>query len=107
MSRPWRASATCSRRRARSRGPRHQLLSHGAVVVLQRRRRTPARGGLAGMTEVSRRWAYPPTWTGRIYGEQCLLAALLLGGAAGWTVRFPGWWLVEESELAARFEPDR
>jgi hypothetical protein len=62
------------------------------------------RGVLVGIDDIFLPWDYPPTWTGRVYGEQYLLAALLLGGAAGWRVRFPGWWLVEESELAARFE---
>ena len=50
-------------------------------------------------------WDYPPTWAGRVYGEQYLVAAHLLGGGAGWQVRFPGWWLVEESPLAERFTP--
>jgi Methyltransferase domain len=64
-----------------------------------------APGVLVGIDDIFLPWDYPPSWTGRIYGEQYLLAALLLGGAQGWSVRFPGWWLVEESELAARFEP--
>ena len=51
-------------------------------------------GVLVGIDDVFLPWDYPPTWTERVYGEQYLLAALLLGGAAGWTVRFPGWWVV-------------
>jgi hypothetical protein len=60
-------------------------------------------GVLVGIDDIFLPWDYPPTWTHRIYGEQYLLAAMLLGGAAGWQVRFPGWWLVAESPLAQRF----
>jgi hypothetical protein len=62
-------------------------------------------GVLVGVDDVFLPWDYPPTWTERIYGEQYLLAAYLLGGASGYTTRFPGWWLVECSRLAPRFEP--
>jgi hypothetical protein len=64
-----------------------------------------AAGVLVGVDDVFLPWDYPPPWTGRVYGEQYLLAAFLLGGAEGWSIRFPGWWLVECSPLAARFEP--
>jgi hypothetical protein len=63
-----------------------------------------AAGVLVGIDDIFLPWDYPPTWRGRIYGEQYLLAAFLLGGASGWRIRFPGWWLVEESPLAARFD---
>ena len=62
-------------------------------------------GVLVGIDDVFLPWDYPPEWAGRVYAEQYLLATLLLGGAHGWRVRFPGWWLVEESQLAPRFEP--
>jgi predicted O-methyltransferase YrrM len=62
-----------------------------------------ATGVLVGVDDVFLPWDYPPTWTRRIYGEQYLLAAYLLGGASGVTVRFPGWWLVECSPMAERF----
>ncbi len=62
-------------------------------------------GVLVGIDDVFLPWDYPPTWTERVYGEQYLLAALLLGGAAGWTVRFPAWWVVHCSPLAERLEP--
>ena len=81
------------------------LMNSDATVFFLELMPRLAPGVLVGIDDVFLPWDYPPTWTGRIYGEQYLLAALLLGGAAGWTVRFPGWWLVEESELAARFEP--
>jgi hypothetical protein len=60
-------------------------------------------GVLVGVDDVFLPWDYPPSWTARMYGEQYLLAAYLLGGAKGMAVRFPGWWLVECSPLAERF----
>jgi hypothetical protein len=62
-------------------------------------------GVLVGIDDVFLPWDYPPTWAERVYGEQYLLAALLLGGAAGCTVRFPGWWVTHCSALAERLEP--
>ena len=65
--------------------------------------RLPA-GVLVGIDDVFLPWDYPPTWVGRIYGEQYLVAAHLLGGGKGWIVRFPGWWLVECSPVSTRFD---
>jgi hypothetical protein len=62
-------------------------------------------GVLVGIDDIFLPWDYPPTWARRIYGEQYLLAAFLLGGASGFDVRFPGWWLVNCSPVAERFEP--
>jgi hypothetical protein len=62
-------------------------------------------GVLVGLDDIFLPWDYPPSWDGRIYGEQYLVAAYLLGGASGWDVRFPAWWLVECSHLAERFQP--
>lgn len=59
-------------------------------------------GVLVGIDDVFLPWDYPPTWVDRPYGEQYLLAAFLLGGAHGYEVRFPGWWIVERSPLASR-----
>jgi hypothetical protein len=61
-------------------------------------------GVLVGIDDVFLPWDYPETWTGRIYGEQYLLAAHLLAGGGGWRVRFPGWWVVECSALSRRLE---
>jgi hypothetical protein len=49
-------------------------------------------------------WDYPPSWLRRGYAEQYLLAAFLLGGGSRFELRFPGWWVVERSELSTRFE---
>jgi hypothetical protein len=64
-----------------------------------------APGVLVGVDDIFLPADYHDTWADRIYGEQYLLAAFLLGGALGWTVRFPGWWVVEHSPLAERFAP--
>jgi hypothetical protein len=74
------------------------------VFFLEVLPRLPA-GVLVGIDDVFLPWDYPPTWTERIYGEQYLLAAYLLGGGGGFTVRFPGWWLVECSAFAKRLAP--
>jgi hypothetical protein len=73
------------------------------VFFLEILPRLPA-GVLVGIDDIFLPWDYPPTWNQRIYGEQYLVAAHLLGGGAGWNVRFPGWWVIECSPLAARFE---
>jgi Methyltransferase domain len=60
---------------------------------------------LVGIHDVFLPWDYPASWSARLYGEQYLLAALLLGGGAGFKVRFPGWWVVECSERRDAFAP--
>lgn len=62
-------------------------------------------GVLIGIDDVFLPWDYPPTWEGRVYGEQYLLAAFLLGGGDGFGVYFPGWWLIKSSPSAGRLEP--
>jgi hypothetical protein len=78
--------------------------SDATVFFLEMLPRLPE-GVLVGIDDVFLPWDYPPSWAGRLYGEQYLLAAFLLGGAAGFTVRFPGWWVVQRSSLAERLEP--
>jgi hypothetical protein len=86
-------------------GSHTALMNSDATVVFLEVMPRLERGVLLGIDDVFLPWDYHPTWVSRIYGEQYLLAAFLLGGAAGWTVRFPAWWLVEHSALNARFEP--
>ena len=76
--------------------------SDATVFFLEVLPRIPE-GVLVGIDDVFLPWDYPPQWVYRVYGEQYLLATFLLGGAQGWTVRFPGWWVVEESQLNERF----
>jgi hypothetical protein len=73
------------------------------VFLLELLPRLPA-GVLVGVDDVFLPWDYPPQWAARVYGEQYLLAAFLLGGADGFSVRFPGWWLTRCSSLAQQFE---
>jgi hypothetical protein len=78
--------------------------SDAVVFFLELMPRLPS-GVLVGIDDVFLPWDYPPAWSGRPYGEQYLLAAFLLGGAAGYEVRFPAWWVVECSSLADRLDP--
>lgn len=62
-------------------------------------------GVLVGIDDIFLPWDYHPTWAGRWYGEQYLLAAHLLGGSAGWELVFPAWYLTQESPLKGEFDP--
>jgi hypothetical protein len=77
--------------------------SDATVFFVELLPRIPA-GVLIGIDDVFLPWDYPPTWAGRAYGEQYLLAAFLLGGGGGFTVHFPAWWVVECSSLASRLD---
>lgn len=81
------------------------LMGTDATVFLLELLPLLAPGVLVGIHDVFLPWDYPPQWTGRIYGEQYLLAAFLLGGAAGFEVRFPAWWVCHQPELAGRLDP--
>jgi hypothetical protein len=59
-------------------------------------------GVLVGIDDIFLPSDYHETWALRVYGEQYLLAAFLLGGAEGWRIRFPAWWVVEHSALGLR-----
>ncbi|HEX6395279.1 MAG TPA: class I SAM-dependent methyltransferase [Acidimicrobiales bacterium] len=63
-----------------------------------------APGVLVGIDDIFLPWDYPPSWTGRWYGEQYLLASMLLADEPGWTLRFPAWYLTQESANQSRFE---
>jgi hypothetical protein len=62
-------------------------------------------GVLVAIDDIFLPWDYPPTWAGRWYGEQYLLAGLLLSGAPGWSVVFPAWYLTQESALRSQLDP--
>jgi hypothetical protein len=57
-------------------------------------------GVLLGIDDVFLPWDYPPTWTGRWYAEQYLLAVLLLSADPSWRTVFPAWWVANDTELA-------
>ena len=64
-----------------------------------------APGVLVAIHDIFLPWDYPPTWERRLYSEQYLLAAFLLGGARGWAVRFPAWHVTRVAELGDRLGP--
>ncbi len=78
--------------------------SDATVFFLELLPQLPA-GVVVGIDDVFLPWDYPPTWNRRMYGEQYLLAAFLLGGGAGATIRFPGLWISRCSELGRRLDP--
>lgn len=79
--------------------------SDSTVFLLEILPSLPA-GVLVGIDDIFLPWDYPPTWAARMYGEQYLLAAMLLGGGAGIDVTFPGWWLTDgTAAYAERLAP--
>jgi hypothetical protein len=85
-------------------GSHTALMNSDAVVFLLEVMPRLAPSVLVGIDDIYLPRDYHPTWTGRVYGEQYLLAAFLLGGAQGWTVRFPGLWATTDSKWSGRFE---
>ncbi|HEX4490315.1 MAG TPA: class I SAM-dependent methyltransferase [Acidimicrobiia bacterium] len=55
-------------------------------------------GVLVGIDDVFLPWDYPADWTRRFYAEQYLLAAYLLGGAAGACVVLPAFYLTRADD---------
>jgi Methyltransferase domain len=62
-------------------------------------------GVLVGIDDIFLPWDYHPTWVGRWYGEQYVLAGMLLGGAQGWQIEFPGWYLTSEAIFNEKLAP--
>lgn len=62
-------------------------------------------GVLVAIDDIFLPWDYPPEWTDRWYGEQYLLASMLLTGAEDWKLRFPAWYLTQDSDAKGRFDP--
>jgi hypothetical protein len=62
-------------------------------------------GVLVCVDDIFLPWDYPPGWTNRWYGEQYLLAALLMGGGLGWSPVFPAWYVTQESPVKAKLDP--
>lgn len=86
-------------------GSHTALMNSDATVFFLEIMPRLAPGVLVGIDDVFLPDDYHPTWVGRAYGEQYLLAAFLIGGAAGWTVRFPGRWLSTHWDRSGCFEP--
>jgi hypothetical protein len=66
---------------------------------------TLAPGVLVGIDDIFLPWDYHPTWAERWYGEQYLLASMLLAGMKNWKVQFPAWYVTQESALKDQLEP--
>lgn len=66
--------------------------SDATVIFLELLPRLPA-GVLVGFHDIFLPDDYPAAWVDRLYGEQYLLAAWLLGGAGGGRVIMPGWYV--------------
>jgi hypothetical protein len=80
------------------------MSSDAVVAFLELLPALPA-GVLVGIDDVFLPWDYPPSWVDRWYGEQYLLAAALLAGAAGWRIRFAGFHMTQVSDGRGRFDP--
>jgi Methyltransferase domain len=77
-----------------------QMGTDASVFLLETLPALPA-GVTVGIDDVFLPWDYPPTWEGRGYSEQYVLAGILAGGASGWEVTFPAWWTIQQTRLAA------
>lgn len=60
-------------------------------------------GVLVGIDDIFLPWDYPEAWIERWYGEQYLLAVLLLSGDPSWRVVFPAWWASNDPGLREQF----
>ncbi|MGH2922705.1 MAG: class I SAM-dependent methyltransferase [Solirubrobacterales bacterium] len=78
--------------------------SDTVVALLELLPELPA-GVLVAIDDVFLPWDYHPTWVERWYGEQYIVAALLLGGGAGYEIVFPGLYVTQHPELAPKLEP--
>jgi hypothetical protein len=78
--------------------------SDAVVAFLEVLPRLPA-GVLVGIDDIFLPWDYHPTWNRRWYGEQYVLAGMLLGGLKGWRVEFPGWYLAQHEGFTEALAP--
>lgn len=86
-------------------GSHTALMNSDAVVFFLEILPLLPRGVLVAIDDIFLPWDYPPQWTDRWYGEQYLLASMLLFGAANWSLRFPAWYLTQDSDTKHRFRP--
>lgn len=81
-------------------GSHMALMDSDAVVLFTELLPRLAPGVLVGIDDVFLPWDYPPTWVDRWYGEQYLLAMMLIAGDPSWEVRLPTWWVSNDEQLA-------
>jgi hypothetical protein len=84
-------------------GSHMALMNSDAVVFFLDVLPNLAPGVLVAIDDVFLPWDYPPEWVDRWYGEQYLLASMLLYGADDWRIRFPAWFLTQDSEEKQQF----
>ena len=76
-----------------------------ATVILTEILPRLAPGVLVGVHDIFLPDDYPPEWNHRLYSEQYLLAAFLLGGHKGYQVVLPAWYVSQEPSLAGIVAP--
>jgi len=80
--------------------------SDAVVMLLELMPRFPS-GVVVGIDDILLPWDYHPTWARRFYGEQYILAAMLLAGGSGWSVMLPDFHVSQSADFAASIEPLR
>ncbi len=80
-------------------GSHMALMDSDAVVAFTELLPRLAPGVLVGIDDIFLPWDYPPTWVDRWYGEQYLLAAVLIARDPRWEVRLPTWWVSNDEQL--------
>ncbi|MGH9005406.1 MAG: class I SAM-dependent methyltransferase, partial [Acidimicrobiia bacterium] len=78
--------------------------SDATVILTEVLPRLPA-GVLIGLHDIFLPDDYPPEWNHRLYSEQYLLAAFLLGGHRGYEVALPAWYASQDPSLAGVVAP--
>jgi hypothetical protein len=86
-------------------GTHTAFMNSDSVVVFLEILPSMPPGVLVCLDDIFLPWDYPPTWGGRWYGEQYLLASALLFCASAWSVVFPAWYVTQESRLAGQLDP--
>lgn len=84
-------------------GSHTALMNSDAVVFFLEVLPVLAPGVLVAIDDIFLPWDYPPQWADRWYGEQYLLASMLLFGAEDWRIRFPAWYLTQDSDTKDQF----
>lgn len=63
------------------------------------------RGVRVAIHDICLPFDYPPDWSGRYYNELYLMAAFLLGGATGFSILFPSFFVDMDEHLSQQLAP--